>query len=478
MSRRTSRVACPGAPTLARVAAALAALAAPHGAADTIFSSQADLNLWFPLGPATGAVYWSTAIFLGDIDADGWCDFAVVTQLREKDGRRSAVSAVSGQSGATLYTRPGAAPNEFFRECAAVDDLNNDGVREYLISTVLPPRVILCDGASGATVDEYFPPSGLTATDLRIETVGDHDGDGIRDFIARYRNPPAVFVRSTATGEIIRSTAHAASSLDHLRGDADLSGDGGADLIAYGGTVVPDLQLLRGDTFAVLSNVDLEADVEAANMIGDVSGDGIPDIAAAVELFNPAQGVRLFLISGGDGTILGSRFFADMFGRHIVSALGDVNEDGVPDVGFASRENPSSQPHLFVVSGRTGSVLRTIRHDPADFGFFVWVDSTEASIDMARDINDDGRPDLLLQGFRFASDAEGATASVFLTPPACPTDANYDRVVDFLDLNLSLSQYGSMGLAPAGLDADVNHDGVVDFYDLASILAAFGQACD
>lgn len=61
-------------------------------------------------------------------------------------------------------------------------------------------------------------------------------------------------------------------------------------------------------------------------------------------------------------------------------------------------------------------------------------------------------------------------------PTPCPGDANGDRVVDFLDLNIVLGQFGQSG-APGALEGDVNDDGVCDFIDLNIVLGAFGATC-
>ncbi len=58
---------------------------------------------------------------------------------------------------------------------------------------------------------------------------------------------------------------------------------------------------------------------------------------------------------------------------------------------------------------------------------------------------------------------------------ACPGDANGDRVVDFLDLNIVLSFFGQP--VPVGTNGDLNADGLVDFLDLNIVLSFFGQAC-
>lgn len=59
-------------------------------------------------------------------------------------------------------------------------------------------------------------------------------------------------------------------------------------------------------------------------------------------------------------------------------------------------------------------------------------------------------------------------------PGPCDADVNLDGVVDFLDLNAVLSDYGTSG---AGLSGDVNADGVVDFLDLNELLSAYGSPC-
>ncbi len=69
---------------------------------------------------------------------------------------------------------------------------------------------------------------------------------------------------------------------------------------------------------------------------------------------------------------------------------------------------------------------------------------------------------------------EAAVAWLLPMQP-CPGDANGDGVIDFLDLNAVIDQYGR---APSGpVPADVNGDGRVDFFDLALVLGNFGLRC-
>lgn len=54
-----------------------------------------------------------------------------------------------------------------------------------------------------------------------------------------------------------------------------------------------------------------------------------------------------------------------------------------------------------------------------------------------------------------------------------PGDANGDHIVNFVDLNIVLSNYGAMG-PPAATPGDLNADGRVDFVDLNIVLSNYG----
>ncbi len=72
------------------------------------------------------------------------------------------------------------------------------------------------------------------------------------------------------------------------------------------------------------------------------------------------------------------------------------------------------------------------------------------------------------------SDGARLMANALLFSMPCAGDATGDRVVNFADLNMVLSNFGSMG---AGLPGDVNGDGAVNFADLNLVLSNFGVSC-
>lgn len=76
---------------------------------------------------------------------------------------------------------------------------------------------------------------------------------------------------------------------------------------------------------------------------------------------------------------------------------------------------------------------------------------------------------------RSAGVIEEYDATLFVGPlRALAADANGDGVVDFIDLNIVLSEYAMSG--PSVGAGDLNGDGVVDFLDLNLVLSQFGQA--
>ena len=171
--------------------------------------------------------------------------------------------------------------------------------------------------------------------------------------------------------------------------------------------------------------------------VGDVTGDGVPDLvvgagpggASHVRVFDGASGVQ------ADGPLGSFVAFEASFTGGVTVAAADVNRDGYADVIVAA--GSGGGPRVRVLSGADGAVL-------ADF--FAADESMRLGLSVAAaDMNRDGAADIIT-----ATGAGGATeVTVFSGPDRA-------RLTNFLAFGSDFT----LGVSLAA--ADVNRDGVAD----------------
>ncbi len=200
----------------------------------------------------------------------------------------------------------------------------------------------------------------------------------------------------------------------------------------------------------------------SVSALPDINGDGIPDIVAGVPHhipgdFNAGTGVinagRAFAFSGANGSVLLTLDDPEpqegALTGYAVTALGDVNGDGVADIAvgvpgknIGGDDGVVAVGLVYVFSGADGSIIRTINHPTqevhARFG---------SAVDNAGDIDHDGVADILIgapgqsEAFVF-SGKTGVLIFKFTSPAA--------------------DDPHSFGTSVAG-GKDLNNDGIPDF---------------
>jgi len=154
----------------------------------------------------------------------------------------------------------------------------------------------------------------------------------------------------------------------------------------------------------------------AMDNIGDVDDDGAADIAVSTfgEDAGGTDAGRVYVFSGVDGTLLFDLFSPNpqavgRFGRTL-AGVGDVDGDGLPDIAVGAADENNTTGRVYVFSG-DDQLITTIEPDESAG------DSILFGIDLAAlgDVNDDGRADLFIgaPGFDRGAIVNAGTGSVW-----------------------------------------------------------------
>ena len=343
-----------------------------------------------------------------------------------------------------------------------------------------------------------LPEDSTTLFGFALASIGDVDGDGVRDLAVGEpfadgefsdtegfgppQNVGRVFLISGATLSVIRplndpdyqmvTTEKFAGQLGtSVAAAGDLNGDGVPDVIVG----VPhhkfldqenDIEIVNvgrayvfsGQDGTVLLTLDVPGPEENARAglsvvsLGDINADGKPDFVIGAPGKNIGVGEAgktdvgvAYFYSGADGSLIRTLSDPDStvdarFGYAIANA-GDVDGDGVSDALIGA----PGKAQVFVFSGKTGFLLFTIASP-----FQEKTNSFGYAVAGGRDLDGDGKPDFVV-GSPLMKDSQGG-AFIF--------KGKNGRLLRNLRVT-SPRKFARMGASIAVID-DVTGDGQAD----------------
>ena len=295
----------------------------------------------------------------------------------------------------TLYQIPTAPFNSYSMGTPVSGDFNGDGHPDFAIPTSLGPVIIMLGHGDGT----FQQGASISAIEPFGAVTGDFNGDGKLDLAVANRGTSSIALYlGNGDGTFQAGDVYtAAPGTDYqILASGDFNQDGIADLVVSD-HAHDQVSVFLGNGDGTFQSANLfTTGPEPWNLvIGDINGDGNPDLVIANDI-SDSQGNNVTLLLGnGDGTFRQGTYLKGGATSSGSVALTDFNGDGILDI--AASEEPANNVFVFLGNG-DGTFQPKATYTMTKGPFYITLG----------DFNQDGKKDII------SANAEGESVGVLL----------------------------------------------------------------